>query len=140
MLDLYTIYKKIKCYFFPRNNLKEVKEHINKIAPPKKLDKKALSRNIATIKKNATYYKHERESLMKNINLNISQLHPIAESLFEKDLKKYYEKVVDLIEQSEGFSRILKRLDLNKPYAPQIINTIGRQTGAVNQLILKLYS
>lgn len=140
MLDLYNLYKKIRHYFFARNNLEEVKSHINKIAPPQKLDKRALSKNMKIIKKNAVHYKHEKDTLLKNITLNLSQLHPIAESLFEKGLKNYYEKVIDLIEQSEGFSRILKRLDLNKPYAPQIINTIGRQTNAVNQLIIKLYS
>lgn len=140
MLNLYTVYKKIKGYFFYQDNLKDIKEHINKIAPTKPLDKKVLKKITKSIKKNAAYYKNEKENLMINIHMNISQLHPIAESLFEKGLQKYYEKVIDLIEQSEGFSRILKRLDINKPYAPQIITTINRQTSAINQLIIKLYS
>lgn len=133
------IYRKIKLFLFG-NNYKDIKQQINIIAPPKSLNKNSIKKNVLNNKKNQHYYKMQKDVIIQNIEMNISQLHPISESLFEKGLKGYYDKIIDFIEQSEGFLRILKKLDLAKPYAAQIILTINKQTTAINQLIIKLYS
>lgn len=138
---------KIVIKFFRRRSFNEAKEQLNRIAPVhvnKKinLNKEALKKGIykEKTKKVKINYMSQKNIILKNIEMNICQLHPISESLFEKGLKSYYEKIIDLIEQSEGFSRILKRLDVEKPYAPQVILTINKQTTEINQLIIKLYS
>ena len=138
---------KIVIKFFRRRSFNEAKEQLKRIAPVhvnKKinLNKEALKKGIykEKTKKVKINYMSQKNIILKNIEMNICQLHPISESLFEKGLKSYYEKIIDLIEQSEGFSRILKRLDVEKPYAPQVILTINKQTTEINQLIIKLYS
>ena len=143
---------KIVIKFFRRRSFNEAKEQLNRIAPvhvnkkinlnKEALNKEALKKGIykEKTKKVKINYMSQKNIILKNIEMNICQLHPISESLFEKGLKSYYEKIIDLIEQSEGFSRILKRLDVEKPYAPQVILTINKQTTEINQLIIKLYS
>lgn len=89
---------------------------------------------------NRNKYEKRKVSLLGKIDANIRQLHPISEELFEKGFKKYYDKIIELIEQSNSFARILRRLDVSKPYARELMATIKKQTMLVNDLIIKLYA
>ena len=80
-----------------------------------------------------------KSRLIKKIEHNVKELHHIAEQLFEKGFQTYYEKVIEMIEQSSSCSRILKRLDIHKPYSHRIMLTIGQQTRVVSKLIYNLY-
>ncbi len=85
-------------------------------------------------------FESRKMRLLKKIDKNLIELDSISEQLFEKGFKTYYDKIIDIIEQSRSLSRILKKLDNTKPYAKELIMTVKKQTAVVSGLIVKLYS
>lgn len=140
MIDISKIIKSIINFFKELVNKNEKEKNTfskPKMAAP--LNKNTIKRQVS-LKRDPQFCFEEKNRLLKIIEKNIIQLYPIAEGLNEKELYSYEDKILDLIEQSKGFIKILDKLDTEKPYASSVLKAIREQTAEIKRLIIKLYS